>query len=204
MPNKLQELTDKLYQEGLSKGKEDALRMIEKAKAESATIIADAKKEGERIVAEAKKEAEELSAKINNDLKMASMQSISAIKQQVESSIITKSISTPIKEAISDSEFVKSLILTIVKAFNASQAEPMSLSMILPEKMKGQLASFLENEIKAEMRAGVDVSFSKHITGGFKIGPKDGGYIISFTDGDFEKIISEYLRPATKKVLFGQ
>ena len=41
------------------------------------------------------------------------------------------------------------------------------------------------------------------ISGGFIIGPKDGGYFISLTDETFIDLISAYLRPATKKILFG-
>ena len=53
------------------------------------------------------------------------------------------------------------------------------------------------------MGEGVSVSFSRQIAGGFRIGPRDGGYMISFAEGDFESILTEYLRPATRKLLFG-
>ena len=51
---------------------------------------------------------------------------------------------------------------------------------------------------------GIEVRFSKAIDNGFRIGPKDEGYLISFTDEDFKAIISEYLRPKTRKLLFGE
>ena len=44
----------------------------------------------------------------------------------------------------------------------------------------------------------------KGLSKGFKIGPRDGGYQISFTADDFTSLIGEYLRPATKKILFGK
>ena len=47
MQNKLQELTDKLYNEGLSKGKEEGEALLAKAKAEAAEIVAKKKKDGE-------------------------------------------------------------------------------------------------------------------------------------------------------------
>ena len=43
MQNKLQELTDKLYQEGLSKGKEEGERILADAKAQAEKILAEAK-----------------------------------------------------------------------------------------------------------------------------------------------------------------
>jgi V/A-type H+-transporting ATPase subunit E len=41
------------------------------------------------------------------------------------------------------------------------------------------------------------------MNGGFKISPKDGGYMLRFTDEEFTQLIANYLRPATKKILFG-
>ena len=47
------------------------------------------------------------------------------------------------------------------------------------------------------------MSFNKKLGGGFKVAPKDGGYVIQFTDDEFMQLIANYLRPATKKILFG-
>ena len=49
----------------------------------------------------------------------------------------------------------------------------------------------------------MEASFSKKVSGGFKIGPKNGGWFVSFTDETFNELISEYLRPATRNILFG-
>ncbi|MBR4826300.1 MAG: hypothetical protein IKZ91_00245, partial [Bacteroidales bacterium] len=40
------------------------------------------------------------------------------------------------------------------------------------------------------------------MNGGFKVSPKDGGYMLQFTDEEFTQLIANYLRPATKKILF--
>ena len=49
MHNKLQELTDKLYNEGLSKGKQEGEEILAKAKVQAEEIIAKAKAEAEAI-----------------------------------------------------------------------------------------------------------------------------------------------------------
>ena len=61
----------------------------------------------------------------------------------------------------------------------------------------------IKSEMAKVLKADVQASFSKKVAGGFTIGPKDGGYFISLTDATFTELISEYLRPATKKILFG-
>ena len=54
------------------------------------------------------------------------------------------------------------------------------------------------------LRIGSNLNAITRLCGaGFKIGPKDGSYFISLTDDAFTALIGEYLRPATKSLLFG-
>lgn len=204
MQNKLQELTDKLYNEGLSKGKQEAEQILGKAKAESGKIVADARKEAEKIVAQATREAQELKTKAENDIKMASVQSFSAIRQEIENAIVLKTLSGPVDTAVNDNDFIKEIILSIVKAFNPASSEPVSLELLLPEAKKAELEKFVRSKVEKLCSGGIEVRFSKTIDNGFRIGPKEEGYLISFTDEDFKAIISEYLRPKTRKLLFGE
>ena len=66
MESKIQELTDKLFREGVEKGNEEAQRIVEKANGEAAGIVKNAQKEAEEIVAAAEKKAAEL---LNNTKK---------------------------------------------------------------------------------------------------------------------------------------
>ena len=50
MENKLQELTDKLYKEGLSKGKEEGEAILAKANEKATQIIEDARKQAAAIL----------------------------------------------------------------------------------------------------------------------------------------------------------
>ena len=67
-----------------------------------------------------------------------------------------------------------------------------------------ELEKAFSNEVKKNLSQGIEVKNVKGLAKGFKIGPKDGGYQISFTADDFTNLIGEYLRPATKKILFGK
>ena len=201
MQNKLQELTDRLYNEGLSKGKQEGEEILAKAKVQAEEIIAKANTEAEAILSAAKKEAEELKTKVQSDLKMAAGQSIAATKKDIETLIVTKMTESEVKDALTSAAFVKEVILAVAKGFNTE--EPVDLELVLPEALKKDLEGFVANEMAKAIKGGVEASFSKKIAGGFTIGPKNGCYFVSFTDETFNALISEYLRPATKKLLFG-
>ena len=203
MQNKLQELTDKLYNEGLSKGKQEAEQLKANAKNEAAQIIAQAKEQAQEIIAKAQADAAELKSKTENDVKMASQQAFTAVKQQIENAIISKAVAAPVKAAVSDVDFLKETLKTIVSAFNPTNSDSVALEIILPADKQKEMDSFAKESLNKICSAGVDVQFSKGIQGGFRISPKGEGYMLSFTDKDFENIIAEYLRPKTKELLFG-
>lgn len=202
MQNKLQELTDKLYNEGLSKGREEGEALLAKAKSQAADIVAEAEKKAAEIMTKAEKEAEAYKVKVAGDLKMAASQSVQATRKDIENLVVFKMTGSATEKALSDEAFVKEVIKAVAEKFNAETA--MDLNLVLPESLKSSLEPFVKNELSAILKGQVNASFSKKIAGGFTIGPKDGSYFISLTDETFKELISEYLRPATRKLLFGE
>jgi len=196
-------LTDKLYNEGLSKGKQEGEEMLAKARQEADVIVSQAKAEAERIIAQANKEAEELKTKVNTDIRMAAKQSIAVTKQEIEQMLVTKAAQQGVGQALSSADFSKELITSVVKAFNPQNASPVALDMILPESLKAQLDPFITAEIAKAFNGEIRVDYSKKMNGGFKVSPREGGYMLQFTDEEFTQLIANYLRPATKKILFG-
>lgn len=199
--NKLQELTDKLYNDGLSKGREEGERILEEARNQAAEILAAAKKEAEGIVSQARKQADDYSQKVTSDLKMAAAQSFQATKSDIENLIIGKFAGDEVKKTLSSAEFVKTFLQSVAEKFSSEEAS--DLSVVLPASLQDELEPFVKGQLSRILGKEISASFSKKLSGGFTIGPKDGGYFISMTDETFNELITEYLRPVTKKLLFG-
>ncbi len=204
MQNKLQELTEKLYSEGLSKGKADAEELIAKAKAEADEIIAKAKEEYNRVIESAKRDSNDLRVNLENEIRMVSRQTLAAVKQNLEELIITNAIGTPLKDLINSKEYLGTLIKAAVSAFNPSDSKAVTLEVLLPESKKEELDRYLKKEIITQLNSGVEFGYDKKIQSGFKIGPKEEGYHISFSDKDFQGLLSQYLKPRTREFLFSE
>ena len=202
MQNKLQELTDRLYQEGLSKGKEEGARLVEAAQSEAQAIIEKAKAQAAEIVEQAKADAADYKTKIEGDLKMASSQSLQFTKKEIENLVVTKIADEQVSKALTSPDFLKEIIKTVAEKFSAQESA--DLQMVLPAALQDQVEPFIKSELAKVVKCDVKADFSKKIAGGFTIGPKDGGYFISLTDDSFKELIGEYLRPVTKKLLFGE
>ena len=202
MENKLQELTDKLYKEGLSKGKEEGEAILAKANEKAAEIVEEAKKQAEAILMKARREADDYQAKVEGDVKMAAAQSLQATKKDIENLMVGKMTDKQVSSALSSAGFVKEIIKAVAEKFNAEEAE--DLNIVLPESLKKELEPFVSGELAGILKGGVTAEFSKKVAGGFTIGPKDGSYFISLTDETFKSLIGDYLRPATRRILFGE
>lgn len=201
MSNKLQELTEKLYNEGLSKGKEEGEQLLARARSEAESIVADARKEAEAIVAAANKQAEDLREKTAFDVKMASTQCIQATKKDIEDLLVGAISADSVNQSLSDPDFIKKIITAVAERFNASESA--DLALILPASLQQELEPWVAGALAKALGSAPKAEFSKKVAGGFSIGPKDGSWFVSLTDETFRALIAEYLRPVTRKLLFG-
>ena len=90
MENKLQQLTQKLYDEGLEKGRAEADKLVADAKAEARKIVAEARAEAEEIVKKAEAKAEDVSKNTMTEISLAGKQAVGRIKSEIASLIIAK------------------------------------------------------------------------------------------------------------------
>ncbi len=202
MDSKIQQLTETIYNEGVQKAREEADELLKKAQQKAAQIEEDAQKAAVAVMAETRKKSQEYKNHVDSEIRMTINQAISAMKQQVASLVSLNVIQPPVKELFSDKEYLKTLITTIVKGW--MEKESFDLNVILPEQGKAEMEKFFKQSLAAEMNKGLEFSFTPDVKTGFKIGPSDGSYLISFTDDDFMNFLKAYLRPKTNQLLFGE
>lgn len=204
MEQKIVELTEKIYKEGVEKGEEQKKSIIEAAKKEAGKIKENAKKDEKKIIADAEAKAEEMKRNAESEIKLSSQQAISALKQQILDVLMVKAVDENISANLSSPDVIKDLLATIVKNWKINENEVPSLEILLPENSRAKLEKKLEDSLRKIMKKGITITFSKNIKGGFQIGPKDGTFKISLTDEDFIEFFKEYLRPKTRTFLFGE
>ena len=54
----------------------------------------------------------------------------------------------------------------------------------------------------ALLKEGIEVGYSADVKSGFKVGEKNGGYYISFSDESFEALLGGYLREKVAGLIF--
>lgn len=202
MTKKLEDLTEKIYTEGVQKAKEEADKILKEAKEKASAIEKEAQKKAEETVSEAEKKAEETKRHVEAEMKMALEQSIAALKQEITNLITMQAIEPATKELFSDKNYLGDLILKAVDGWIKNDS--MDLEIILPESEREKMEDRFKKELAHHLNKGLKLTFSKNLKSGFKIGPADGSYVISFTDEDFNNFFKTYLRPKSTELLFAK
>lgn len=201
MENKLKELTDKLYGEGLEKGRAEAERLVSEAQAKAQKIVAEAQAQAAQIVKQAEEKAADVEKNSLTEIALAGKQAVATIKGEIADLIIAKSTDEALKGATLDGDFIKTMLIEVARNWNGdgSKAE---LKALLPEAFEKEFAAKFGASAGELLAAGIEVGYSKDVRTGFKIGAKNGGYYIAFTDESFAALMQQYLREKVSHLLF--
>ncbi|MFI3321513.1 MAG: hypothetical protein R3Y50_03200 [Rikenellaceae bacterium] len=202
MENKIQQLTEQLYNEGVVRGKEESEQLIAAAKEEAAKILSEATKNSADIVAKAEAEAAELKSKSLSELTRTLSEIVNDTKSQIEKAVTATTIGEDVKGAFADKKFVQELILASVSAWGSSSDEPIMVSVAADKEVETE--KFIKSKVATALASKVSVGVSTKVKNGFTITPQDKGYYISFTAEDFDALLSESLRGKVSEILFGK
>lgn len=196
MNTKLQELTDKIYLEGVEKGNAEAKEIVEKAKAEAADIIAQAKEKAAAIVAEADSKSIEIAKNTQSELKLFAQQAVNALKTEIADMLSGKIVADSVKPAVADKAFMQKMMLELVKEWGKNQ------SISIEAKDAKALTEYFTANAKDLLAKGVKISEANGIKADFAVTPEKEGYKITFGEEEFMAYFTEFLRPKLVEMLF--
>jgi V/A-type H+-transporting ATPase subunit E len=200
--NKLSQITQKLFDEGLVKGREEGERLVAEAEARAKKIILDAEEKAAAITRKATADATELRSNTMTEIALAGREAIARIKSEIASVVVARSIEGGIRKAGLDADFTKEMLLAVAKNWRGG-AEKVTLEALLPAEKRKELDAAFAADAAALLKEGVEVGYSADIRSGFKVGEKGGGYYIGFSDENFEALLGQYLREKVTTILYG-
>jgi V/A-type H+-transporting ATPase subunit E len=204
MTDKLNSLTHRLYEEGLSKGRAEGERILSEAESRALTIVAEAEDRAREIERKATQDAEDLRKNTMTEIALAGREAVQKIKDEVTGLITTRSIESGVKKAGIDPVFIREILLDVAKNWHGASSEKISLKALLPESKRAHLDKALAESISGLLAEGIEVGYSSDVRTGFRVGEKGGGYYIGFSDDNFEALLSGYLREKVSEILFNK
>ena len=196
MENKIQELTDKIYREGVEKGNEEAQKLIAKAQEEAKRIIEDAHKEADSIVATAHKSADELAENTKSELKLFAGQAVNALKSEIATLVTDNIVNADVKAFAANKDYLNAFIVALASKWSVNEPSVISTADAegLTKYFAAKAKDLLDKGVKIEQVNGIKTLFS--------VSPADGSYKVNFGEEEFMNYFKEFLRPQLVEMLF--
>ena len=196
MDTKIQEITEKIYKEGVEKGQEEAGRIIAQAKEQEENVVREAESKAKQIIANAEKQAEGLKRNTEAELRLFASQAVEALKSEIANLVTDRVVTKNVKNTTSDASFMQRIILEIASEW--AKKETLTIQSDSAEALtnffKANAQELLQQSVKIEQVNGKKTSFT--------LIPADGAYKISFGDEEFIAYFKEFLRPQLIEMLF--
>ncbi|MDD4515996.1 hypothetical protein [Massilibacteroides sp.] len=196
MDTKIQELTEKIYQEGIEKGNKEAAQIIADANEKKELLISGAEAEAKRIIANAEKQAQDIKKNTETEIKVAATQAIDALKKEITNLLIGEITNANIKPVVTDKTFIQKLILEIANGWAKNE------TFIIQTNAAEDLQSYFAGNAKELLNKGVKIEKVNGKDTSFTIQPVDGSYKINFGEEEFTLFFKELLRPLLVEKLF--
>lgn len=193
---KIQELTEKIYREGVEKGQAEADRIVLEAKEQAAQIIAEAKKKAADIEAAGKKAVVEMETNTKNELKLFTAQSLSALKSEIANVLTASTVGQAVDKLVSDKDFLCKF--TVALASKWVENEPIVIESADADALK----EYFAKQAKSVLDKGVTIEKVNGRNALFTIQPEDGSYKVTFGKEEFEDYFKSFLRPQLVQMLF--
>lgn len=192
MDVQLQELIDKIKQDGVATAESEAAKIIATAEKKAESIISSANEKAEEIKKTAKAEAEKMEKAGEEAIIQAGRNMLLSFRDSLVGELNVL-IQTETAKAESK-DVLSKLIPETVKAW-AKNTDASELSVLLSEKDLKELESTFTSELKAEISKGLEIKPDKTLQAGFRIGVNNGAAFYDYSAESLAEMFSTYLNP---------
>jgi V/A-type H+/Na+-transporting ATPase subunit E len=209
----VQELIDRLHQEGVAQGQNEAESLVTDARRQSMTILDNARKEAEEILAKARAEARRIVEDGNEALRLASRDVMLRLREAFHSEF-ERRVQKLVAFTLEDRRFLEQLILEVAR--RASPEDPQKrLKVLLPEGEvseeqlaaevadvpEGSLAHFVLGLAADVLREGLTFGVSDDPSPGVRVQIVEDDVQLELTDETITALLLQYLAPRFRAVL---
>ena len=197
MEVKLDNLIEKIRQEGIEEAREAADEILVTAKQEAESIVTKANEDAQQAVDEARCQATGFREDAEIALKNAARDVELLLKDRV-SELFDRVLRGHISETLSP-EFMKGLIVQIVSRWSADE----EVEVVLSEDDGEKLEALLLSGLKEEVRNPITIRTSSRLSSGFRVGLKGEDVWYDFSDEAISEALKAQLTPRLRAILDG-
>lgn len=197
MDVQLNELIQKIKNEGVSQAEAEAGRITATATEQARKLVADAEAKAQAIVESARTEAARHESSAKDAIKNAARDVVLALEKK-----ILALFKAATKEAVDGSlstALVEKLALSLAQAF-VSEGDK-GIEIALSSADAAQLGASLRAAVSKKIQAGVEIIPSDRFARGIRVSSKGGALAVDFSAEALTELVADSLQPELARVL---
>ena len=196
MDSQIQALTEKVYQEGVLKGEQEAAKILADANAQAEQVERDARTRAEQIIAEAQRSASELKSNTERELKLNASKLIEATKASIVDVLAGRIASDSVQALTANPELLQRVVLEIAKGFDLKHG------VEITSNQAEELKAYFAQNAKALLEEGLTIKQVAGKATQYTIRPQNGSFKVEIGEQEFVELFKSILRPQLAQELF--
>ncbi len=212
----VQELIDKLRNEGISEGKKQAEQIINEAHHQASLTLLEAERKADKLLSEGRQKLEIEKNSSHEAIKTAFRDSEIALRSKLRE-VFSIHFKRLVSLELRDKDFIKQLLLAVASKKAEEIKSTSHAEILLPavlcdadekeiqnKEVKEKLHHLVLGITNEMLREGVELIPSTEIQGGIKVRLVGKDIEIDLTDEALSNLILKYLLPRYREIILGQ
>ncbi|HBE71220.1 MAG TPA: hypothetical protein DDW52_23995 [Planctomycetaceae bacterium] len=201
----VQQLIDRLHQEGVEKGQTEAEALLASARKQAVEVVDNAKKEAKEILAAAREEAAQTKRAGEEAIRLAGRDSILTLTEELRDGC-NRTLQRLIGESLQDQEFLRQLISEIAGQAVPKDAGRLHLEFLADdgeEEKDGEspMDAFAKSLAGQSLREGLTFEVVDSTVPGVRVQVVDEELEIDLTDETLTHLLLKHLSPRFRRIL---
>lgn len=209
----VQELIDRLSQEGVAEGQQQAEKIVNDAQRKADDIVDSARQQANEILKQAREEAEQFQAAGEDALRLAARDAVRDFAAKVHGGLRSR-LQDLVQHQMKEPKLIKRMILAITrKATEGLEDEPVEILLpsetITEEEARQRieagepdaLTQFIQGLIGEDLRDGFTVSLGSQQKGGLTVRVVNQNVEIDLTEDAIADLLAQHLLPRYRAIM---
>jgi V/A-type H+-transporting ATPase subunit E len=197
MEVQLQEIIDKIKNEGIVEAEKKASLIVADAETEASSIIAQARKEAHAIIEEAKAESVKFEAAGKQSISQGARDIILNLRTAIVR-VLDSVVKRDVMATLSPDQ-VAAIVAKVVTAW-ADKGET-EFDVLLSAKDIDSVREHFISQLGEKFRKGIELRIDPRLESGFRITEKNGSAFYDFSDEGLAAVLSGFVNPAVKECI---
>ena len=212
----VEELIDRLREEGVKAGRKEAERIVADAEARARWLVSQAQDEADNLIAKARKESQALKTSADDALQVAARDMLLSLRERL-SHRFAGEVRRLVADKLSDQEFLSRLILEIAGKQSEVLADAEPVELLLPrqaleldelrrnpgELQAGEMTDLVLGITESMLREGISLRISDSDTEGIVARMIADEIQVEVTTDAVTSLLLEHLQPRFRALLEG-